>query len=33
MPARRDRLPLLTVSPGTARHLTVHRFGNEWARP
>ncbi|MEQ9606476.1 MAG: M14 family metallopeptidase [Kiloniellaceae bacterium] len=33
MPARSDRLPLLTVSPGTARHLTVHRFGTEGARP
>ena len=33
MPARRDRLPLLTVSPGTARHLPVHRFGTPGARP
>jgi uncharacterized protein len=33
MPVRCDRLPLLTVSPGTARELTVHRFGREGARP
>ena len=33
MPRRSDRLPLLTASPGTARHLTVHRFGQEGARP
>ena len=33
MPARSDRLPLLPASPGTSRHLTVHRFGTEGARP
>ncbi|GAB4354417.1 MAG: M14 family metallopeptidase [Kiloniellaceae bacterium] len=33
MPARSDRLPLLSASPGTSRHLTVHRFGKEGARP
>ena len=33
MPARCDRLPLLTVSPGTARELVVHRFGRAGARP
>jgi len=33
MPARSDRLPLLSVSPGTSRFLTVHRFGTEGARP
>lgn len=33
MPRRSDRLPLLTASPGTARHLTLHRFGQEGARP
>lgn len=33
MPARSDRLPLMTASPGTSRELTVHRFGKEGARP
>ena len=33
MPVRSDRLPLLTVSPGTTRELTVHRFGQPGARP
>lgn len=33
MPARSDRLPLMTVSPGTTRELTVHRFGQPGARP
>ncbi len=33
MPRRSDRLPLLTASPGSARHLTLHRFGQEGARP
>ena len=33
MPARCDRLPLLTVSPGTSRELVVHRFGRAGARP
>ena len=33
MSVRSDRLPLLTVSPGTSRFLTVHRFGTEGARP
>lgn len=30
---RSDRLPLLTVAPGTARELVVHRFGQAGARP
>lgn len=30
---RSDRLPLLTVAPGTARELVVHRFGRAGARP
>ena len=33
MTRRSDRLPLLTASPGSARHLTLHRFGQEGARP
>src|SRR3546814_397584 len=33
MPARCDRLPLLTASPGTSRELVVHRFGQAGARP
>jgi predicted deacylase len=33
MSVRSDRLPLLTVSPGTSRELTVHRFGQPGARP
>jgi predicted deacylase len=33
MPVRSERLPLLPVSPGSDRHLTVHRFGNRGARP
>lgn len=33
MPVRSERLPLLTASPGSARHLTVHRFGTAGARP
>ncbi|MEQ8354903.1 MAG: M14 family metallopeptidase [Kiloniellaceae bacterium] len=33
MPRRSERLPLLTASPGTDRQLTVHRFGQEGARP
>lgn len=33
MPVRSERLPLLTASPGSARHLTVHRFGAAGARP
>ena len=33
MPARSDRLPLMTVGPGTTRELTVHRFGQPGARP
>jgi len=33
MSARRDRLPLLSASPGTARELVVQRFGREGARP
>src|SRR3546814_14407 len=33
MPARSDRLPLLSGSPGTARELVVHRFGQAAARP
>lgn len=33
MPARSDRLPLLSASPGTARELVVHRFGQAAARP
>src|SRR3546814_3259824 len=32
MPARCDRLPLLTASPGTSRELVVHRFGQAGAR-
>jgi predicted deacylase len=28
-----DRIPLPAVSPGTARQLTVHRFGRRGARP
>lgn len=33
MPARSERLPLLAASPGTARELVVHRFGQPGARP
>ncbi|MEO3428633.1 succinylglutamate desuccinylase/aspartoacylase family protein [Pelagibius sp. CAU 1746] len=33
MPVRSECLPLLTASPGSARHLNVHRFGNPGARP
>ncbi len=33
MPLRSEHLPLLTASPGSARHLTVYRFGNPAARP
>ncbi|WP_193367680.1 succinylglutamate desuccinylase/aspartoacylase family protein [Pelagibius marinus] len=33
MPVRSERLPLLPASPGSTRHLTVHRFGNQGARP
>jgi hypothetical protein len=33
MPVRSERLPLLPASPGSDRHLTVHRFGNRGARP
>lgn len=33
MPFRSERLPLLTASPGSARYLSVYRFGNPGARP
>ncbi|MGF1629644.1 MAG: succinylglutamate desuccinylase/aspartoacylase family protein [Kiloniellaceae bacterium] len=33
MPARSERLPLLSVGPGTTRELTVHHFGRQNARP
>ena len=33
MPLRSERLPLLTASPGSARHLTIYRFGTPGARP
>jgi uncharacterized protein len=33
MARRSDRLPLLTASPATSRHLTLHRFGTEGAGP
>jgi predicted deacylase len=33
MARRSDSLPLMTASPGSARHLTVHRFGQAGAAP
>lgn len=33
MPRRTETLPLLAPTPGVARRLTVHRYGEEGARP
>jgi predicted deacylase len=33
MPRRTDRLPLPSQTPGTARSLTIHRYGTPSARP